>query len=259
MRSHTWLRMLRPGPQSASRVEVDEERPARQQFRRGVLDAVPIALGLTVVGFIFGVTARSQGLSWAEAGLMSAVVYAGPSQFVAVGLLGQGAALLSIVLAAFIVNLRYVLYASSLGPYFRDRSTLRLGALAYGLVDAAYALSISDCLRHPYLPRKDQYFLGATLLMYGVWVPTAMAGGAVFSAVPEIDEIGLAFIIPAIFIAMLVPLWRSWIEVAATVLIVPLLIGTTEVMQHTHAVLVSMLIAILVGGTLKWMRQTSSR
>ena len=69
---------------------------------------------------------------------MSAVVYAGPSQFVAVGLLGQGAALLSIVLAAFIVNLRYILYATSLGPYFRDRSTLRLSVLAYGLVDAAY-------------------------------------------------------------------------------------------------------------------------
>lgn len=190
---------------------------------------------------------------------MSAVVYAGPSQFVAVGLLGQGAALSSIVLAAFIVNLRYILYATSLGPYFRDRSTLRLSALAYGLVDAAYALSISDCLRHPHLPRKDQYYLGATLLMYAVWVPTAMAGGAVFSAFPEIDEIGLDFIIPALFIAMLVPLWRSWVEVAVTALIVPLLIGTTEVMQLAHAVLVSMLIAILVGGTLKWMRQTSSR
>ena len=58
---------------------------------------------------------------------------------------------------------------------------------------------------------------------------------------------------------MLAPLWRSWIEVAAAILVIPLLIATTQVMQHTHAVLVSMLIAILVGGTLKWMRQTSSR
>ena len=185
MRSPRWPRILRTAPEAIPGVEIDEERPARQQLRRGVRDAVPIALGLTVVGFIFGLTARSQGLSWAEAGLMSAVVYAGPSQFVAVGLLGQGAALLSIVLAAFIVNLRYILYATSLGPYFRDRSTLRLSVLAYGLVDAAYALSISDCLRHPHLPRKDQYYLGGTLLMYAVWVPTAMAGGGRLCRLPR--------------------------------------------------------------------------
>jgi predicted branched-subunit amino acid permease len=78
---------------------------------------VPIVIGLTVIGFFFGVSARTAGLSWAETGLMSVLVYAGPSQFVAIGLIQQGAVFSSIILTTFIVNLRYVLYATSLGQH----------------------------------------------------------------------------------------------------------------------------------------------
>ena len=98
-----------------------ESDAARAEFRRGLGESFPIVIGLTAIGFIFGALARAAGLPWFEAGLMSAIVYAGPAQLIAVGLMKQGAGFVLIVLTTFLVNLRYVLYAASLAPHFRDR------------------------------------------------------------------------------------------------------------------------------------------
>ena len=75
-----------------------ESDAARAEFRRGLGESFPIVIGLTAIGFIFGALARAAGLTWVEAGLMSAIVYAGPAQLIAVGLMKQGAGFVLIVL-----------------------------------------------------------------------------------------------------------------------------------------------------------------
>jgi 4-azaleucine resistance transporter AzlC len=219
---------------------------------------VPIVIGLTVIGFFFGVSARAAGLTWAETGLMSALVYAGPSQFVAIGLLEQGAVLSSIVLTTFIVNLRYVLYATSLGQHYRDRSVGWLSLIGFGLVDAAYALSIADCIKNPNHPRKDLYYLGATLLIFVTWIPASMVGSVLITALPELAGLGLEFINPAVYIAILVPLMKGWTEIVTAILAIPALLTTSSYLPHIHAVLVSMILIILAGGFLNWSRRQSS-
>jgi 4-azaleucine resistance transporter AzlC len=219
---------------------------------------VPIVIGLTVIGFFFGVSARTAGLSWAETGLMSILVYAGPSQFVAIGLIQQGAVFSSIILTTFIVNLRYVLYATSLGQHYRDSSPGWLSLIGFGLVDAAYALSIADCIKNPDRPRKDLYYLGATLFIYVTWIPASVLGSFLITSLPQIGGLGLEFINPAVYIAILVPLMKGWIEIVTGVLAVPALLLTSSVLPHIHAVLVSMILIILAGGFLKWLRHPSS-
>ncbi|HYG58230.1 MAG TPA: AzlC family ABC transporter permease, partial [Symbiobacteriaceae bacterium] len=58
-------------------VPVDRTAPAHSTFWDGVRAAAPVMLGYVPIGFAFGVLARGAGLSVAEIGLMSLLVYAG--------------------------------------------------------------------------------------------------------------------------------------------------------------------------------------
>ena len=56
---------------------------SRAGFAEGVRLALPVMPGMVLFGAAFGALAAQKGLSLFEAALMSAVVYAGASQFVA--------------------------------------------------------------------------------------------------------------------------------------------------------------------------------
>jgi predicted branched-subunit amino acid permease len=60
------------------------------QFKKGAKAALPIVLGYLPVGMAFGVLARETGLTTFEAGLMSLLVYAGASQFIAIEMISKG-------------------------------------------------------------------------------------------------------------------------------------------------------------------------
>ena len=74
-------------------------RAARSEVRAGIVESLPLGLALVPVGLAFGYLAHTAGLSWWLAGLMSAIVYAGPSQFIAMGLVGTGASVPAITSA----------------------------------------------------------------------------------------------------------------------------------------------------------------
>ncbi|MFQ5692869.1 MAG: AzlC family ABC transporter permease [Nitrospinota bacterium] len=237
---------------------VSEAEAARAEFRRGLAESVPVVIGLTPIGFIFGALARSAGLSWFEGGLMSAIVYAGPSQFVAIGLLQQGAGFFLVVLTTFVVNLRYGLYAASLAPHFRDRRTGWLALIGFGLVDAAYALSITRCVKAPDAPRKDAYYLAVTAFIFFTWIPASFLGGLLVDALPQIRGLGLEIVTPSIFIALLVSMLRDPIEALAALSAVPLTLAMVSLLPPAHAVLAVILLLSLAGGFFKWLRSRSS-
>ena len=63
----------------------------RTEFIAGVKAELPILLGVSPFGLIYGVLALSAGLPAALAFAMSSVVFAGSAQFVGAPLLGSGA------------------------------------------------------------------------------------------------------------------------------------------------------------------------
>jgi predicted branched-subunit amino acid permease len=85
-------------------------RSRRLEFIAGVQAELPILLGVSPFGMIYGVLALSAGLPAALAFAMSFVVFAGSAQFVGVQLIGAGAPGIVIVFTTFIVNLRHMLY-----------------------------------------------------------------------------------------------------------------------------------------------------
>jgi 4-azaleucine resistance transporter AzlC len=86
----------------------------QSEFWAGCRAIVPLVVGAIPFGLIFGTLSANSGLSFAAALAMSAFVFAGSAQFIALGLLAAGTALPLVILTTFVVNLRHLLYAVSL-------------------------------------------------------------------------------------------------------------------------------------------------
>lgn len=230
---------------------------ARSEILLGARESIPLGVALTAVGLAFGYTAHVAGLTWWLAAVMSATTYGGPSQFLAAGLIGAGAAVPTIVATVFVANLRYSLFAASLAPHLRDAPRRRLFGLAYGLADGSYALTLQHADAHPARPRKDRYLLGSIFVSFGVWVPSSIAGNLLGGALPDALAYGLRFATPAIFTAFLIAAVRDRIGVVVMLIAgLGAVAGSGRVPSGT-APIVAIVTASALGGALQWRRRRS--
>jgi 4-azaleucine resistance transporter AzlC len=169
-------------------------------FREGVKDALPVVLGYLPVGMAFGLLARNAGLTPSEVGLMSLLVYAGASQFLAIEMIFKGVTWLPIVLAAFFINLRHFLMSSNLSLYLRNTRFPVLGFLSAQLTDESFAVAISNL---PKVKNNPPYLFGLQITSHLAWVIGSI-GGALFGPFVKISEYGLPFALPTLFICLLV-------------------------------------------------------
>src|SRR4028118_899911 len=84
----------------------------------GIKRSLPLALSIFTYGISFGVLARQAGLSLVEAFLMSSLVFAGASQFIAVELRHSPLPIATLLLTTLVINLRHILMSASLSPWF---------------------------------------------------------------------------------------------------------------------------------------------
>lgn len=172
----------------------------------GARQAVPLAASIFLVGTVFGVLARHAGLTLPETVLMSVIVFAGASQFVAIGLWALPIPILAIVLTTLVVNLRHLLLSAALRPWFQDLSRLRTYGSLFFMVDESWALT----MRQVRSGAQDRAFLlGAGFLMYLSWVTATGTGYLAGSAIGDLSRWGLDFAITAIFTALLIGMWRG--------------------------------------------------
>jgi 4-azaleucine resistance transporter AzlC len=168
--------------------------------REGLSAAWPICLGYIAIGLAFGVIARKTGLRPLEIGLMSLIVYAGSSQFIAAAMLGADAGFLPIVLTTFSVNLRHLLMSSSLSLYLRNLSGSRLSLFAYGVTDESFALNMSRFQGGNWGWRPALVVNHATNL---TWFVSTVAGGIGGQFIPS-GAFGIDYALTAMFLCLLV-------------------------------------------------------
>jgi 4-azaleucine resistance transporter AzlC len=176
------------------------------EFWSGVKAELPLLVGVIPFGMIYGVLALSAGIPPAAAQAMSAIVFAGSSQFVAAQLFSAAAPGLVIIMTAGIVNLRHALYSASVAPYIRNLSPVWKWLLAYLLTDEAYAVTIThyDSDDKSYgKGNKHWYFLGAGLALWSSWQLSTALGIFLGAQVPE--SWSLDFTLALTFIALVVP------------------------------------------------------
>ncbi|MBE9108718.1 AzlC family ABC transporter permease [Nodosilinea sp. LEGE 07298] len=180
-------------------------RSPRQELLAGARDIIPLVVGAIPFGIIFGTLAQGSGLSFGATLGMSAFVFAGSSQFIALGLLAAGSTLPLIVLTTVVVNLRHMLYAASLLPYVQGDSQRWKAIIGFFLTDEAFAIAIRRYLQPDLSPHKHWYYLGAGGAMYGNWVLCTWLGLTVGQLIPNAAAWGLDFAMVATFIGMIVP------------------------------------------------------
>ena len=189
----------------------------RREFVAGVKAELPILLGVSPFGLIYGVLALSAGLPGWIAFAMSSVVFAGSAQFVAAPLLGAGAPALVVLATTFVVNLRHLLYGASVAPYLRTLSLRWKCLLAYLLTDEVYAVAISrfgqEGVSCPGAPQRHWYFLGAGVAQWSAWQAATAIGLLVGAQIPA--GWGLDFTVALTFIALVVPAVTDRPSVAA--------------------------------------------
>ena len=201
-------------PASASTATADNSH----QFRLGVRKVLPIVLGVVPFGLAYGVLAVQGGLTVAEAMLMSLTVFAGASQFMAVGMFQTGVGGLTIVVSTLLINVRHLVMGLSLSPYLTETTPKWQRLLAFGMVDESYLTTITH-YREQGEPQGNPHFMLATgLTMYVVWNLASLVGALAGNTISDPLRWGLDFAMPATFLTMLLPqvVSRRLLVVAAT-------------------------------------------
>jgi len=169
--------------------------------RSALAEGWPVLTTVLVVGIPFGIVARQSGLAPAEIVAMSLFVFAGASQFAMVQLFKDGAAWPLIVATVLLINLRHLLMAAALQPYFAHVSLARRLAAAYVLTDEAFAMAIGWFRRGR---TELAYYATLAVALYVLWNAATVIGMVLGPSIGEPRRFGVDFAITATFIAIVV-------------------------------------------------------
>ena len=181
----------------------------RPTFARGCRAGIPFAIAAVVLSLSFAVVARDAGFSALAAIVMSAVVYAGASQFAAVGILAAGGGVPAAIGAAALMNSRFLPMGIALGPSLPGGPVKR-ALQGQPVVDSSWALALDAS------GRFDRWFLfGHSSVQYVGWVAGTAIGAYGGAIIGDPDRLGLDAIFPAFFLAVIFGELRDRAGIAA--------------------------------------------
>ena len=169
--------------------------------RAALADGWPVLVTVTVVGLTFGIVARQSGLAAPEIVAMSLFVFAGASQFVMVQLLKDGVAWPLIAATVLLINLRHLLMAAALRPFFAGVPVHRRLLAAFFLTDEAFAMSIGWFRRGR---TELAYYATFAVALFVLWNAATGIGMVLGPTIGEPRRFGVDFAITATFMAIVV-------------------------------------------------------
>lgn len=238
------------GTHQAEITELEKEQPntLMNGFWRGSRAILPIIPGIIAFAVAFGVVGVQKGLSVLECMLLSSVVFAGASQFVALDMWGPHLPVVALVLTTFVVNMRHILMGATISPLFKNVSSPLKYISAYFLVDEAWALTLSDYTRGG---RDATFLLGAGATLFFFWNISTVAGAGLGQGIGDPAALGLDFAFCAIFLAILTDMYKgstdllpwgaaaltavlgeAWLPGKWYIIMGGLAAGITEVLRH---------------------------
>jgi 4-azaleucine resistance transporter AzlC len=178
----------------------------KSEFRIGFADMLPMLVAYVPIAMLWGTLAAGKGFSPLEAFAMSAMVYAGASQFVAIEMWRDPLPILLMVVTIFVVNLRHVLYSASIARHMDKIPSKLHPFLIYVLTDEAWALLERRALAKPL---SLGYFIGVAVPLWPTWFLSSTLGAFLGKALGDPAVIGLDFAFAAMFISILVGFWKG--------------------------------------------------
>lgn len=209
-------------------------------FWRGFREMMPLWAGVVPFALAYAVSARAAGLSVLDTQLMSLVVFAGSSQFSAANLFALNATSFSIVLTTFVINVRHVLYTLTLGQKMNLSWQQKLIA-AHLTTDEAFGLAIA---KEGY---SFTYYMGIALSLFVSWNAATLIGSLLSNAIPDPVALGIDFIFPIAFIALLIPLLKTRVDISIVLLSGGLALLLSQILGSGLTILFTGVLGALAG------------
>ena len=184
---------------------VDEREPG---LRDGARAVAPIGVGAFLFGASFGVIAVASGTGAVPAIVMSLTTFAGSAQFAAVSILGNGGSAIAAIVAAVLLNARYVPIGISVASIFPG-SVARRFVNSQLVVDESWAVAGQGGRFH------YRRLVGAGLVLYAAWNLGTVVGVVGGDSLGDPGAIGLDAAFGALFLALLLPYVRTRRSVGA--------------------------------------------
>lgn len=205
---------------------------------------IPVMAGYLVLGIGFGMVLRTRGygILWALA--MSAFIYAGSMQYVAIDLLTGGVSLITAAVTTLAVNARHLFYSISMIDKYKNQK--RKNFLIFTLTDETYSLVCSEV---PDGTDASSYYFYVSLFDYIYWIGGSAIGSVLGSVLPIRTE-GVDFALTALFLTVFVEQWLTTknhlsaiIGVGASVVCL-LLFGSDKFLIPTMVLITCLLLAM---------------
>ena len=224
---------------------MDESREkVKEQYLRGVRKGIPVIFGFIPVAIAYAVMARQGGLSTFETVLMSALVFAGAAQMMAVEMIVQGSGPMAIIIATFILNLRHLIMRTCVVERMKEPNLRKKLLAAFGVTDESFAIFTSE----PEGRCTTMYFLGLITVTYGSWVAGTVIGAVASDLLPPIVSASLGVSLYAMFIAILTPNIRGNKRIALLVILTAAVNSIlNKLMASSWALIASTLICAFAG------------
>lgn len=212
-------------------------------------DVGAIAAAAAVNGASFGAIAVAASLPVWVPVVMSVLVFAGGSQYLAVGVVAAGGGPLAAVLGGLVLNARHLPFGLAVGHVIGDGWAARIVG-SHLLVDESVAFAMGQ--RDP--ARSRAAFWACGIALFASWNVAVFAGALAGQLVDDPAALGLDAVFPAAMLALVLPSLReasTWRPAAVGALIA---LAATPFVASGVPVLLS-----LLGLAVAWRRREHDR
>lgn len=174
------------------------------EFREGLKNSIPIALGYFSVSAAYGMSAVNAGLAPAMAALISLTSLTSAGQFAGTEIMARREGWITLGIAMIVINARYFLMSLSLSQKLEaDLPWWKRAMMAYGITDEIFAAASA---------KKTVYFsymMGLILPSVFGWTAGTLTGALAASWMPVEAAQCLSVAMYGMFVAILVPKARK--------------------------------------------------
>lgn len=194
-----------------------------------------------LVGLSLGAIAVGGGLEpWVPI-VMSVLVFAGGSQFAAVGILIAGGDPVAAVIAGLVLNSRHLAFGFAVASALGARMPLRLLG-AHLITDESTAFAIAE----PDPARKRVVYWSVAVALFVAWNVSVAIGALLGTVVGDTDALGIDAAFPAVLLALVLPSVRRRPLIVAVLVGAVIAVATTPFLPAGMPVLMSLIGLVFV-------------
>ncbi|WP_143317497.1 AzlC family ABC transporter permease [Clostridium sp. HBUAS56017] len=169
-------------------------------------ETIPVLTGFTFLGMAYGILMSTKGYAFYWSTLMSAIVFAGSMQYIAITtLLTAAFNPLYALFLTLMINARHLFYGISMLKRFKGIGKVKPFLIFY-MCDETFSIIFNK--KAPKGVKENYFFFFIAFLDYLYWVIASTIGG-LLGKIVNFNTEGIDFVLTALFIVMFLEQWKN--------------------------------------------------